>query len=71
MGLVEAGGRVGGCLLITVVTAEEPEPKLVEETDPSFRLESSSGSGRNPIGRMDGQNRGWGGEDRPYIIIST
>lgn len=25
-GLVEAGGSVGGCSLITVVTIEEPEP---------------------------------------------
>lgn len=26
-GLVEAGGSVGGCSFITVVTMEEPEPK--------------------------------------------
>lgn len=26
-GLVEAGGRVGGCSFITVVTMEKPEPK--------------------------------------------
>lgn len=26
-GLVEAGGSVGGCSFITVVTIEEPEPK--------------------------------------------
>lgn len=29
-GLVEAGGSVGGCSFITVVTMEEPEPKTAE-----------------------------------------